>query len=339
MEYSIQEVARAAGTTSRTLRHYDSIGLVHPSRIGRNGYRHYDDRALVRLQRVLLLRQLGLGLDAIGEVLAAQDAQAGAGEHPAAAEARILSSHLELLTRERREIEARIGAVERTVAALRREAAGARAAAGARGADPQGVDSAGAGSVGAGSGSVGAGSPTSAGTDSDGPEMTIEEEGDLMSQNMFDGFDHTQYREEVEQRWGADAYAKSDRWWRGMSADEQRAWQERVARLSAEWTAAAERGEDTAGAVAQDLARRHVEWLRGIPQTPAWEETQGASASGSVRPRSQRASTIDGGLAGYVRGLGEMYVADERFAANYGGTEGATFVRDALAIYVDEHLG
>jgi hypothetical protein len=33
-----------------------------------------------------------------------------------------------------------------------------------------------------------------------------------------------------------------------------------------------------------------------------------------------------------------MYVADPRFAANYGGVEGATFVRDALAVYAERHL-
>ena len=90
MEITIQQLAKAAGTTSRTLRHYDSVGLVSPSRIGSNGYRYYDDRSLVRLQRVLLLRELGLGLDAIGTVLAAQDAGALAGEQPSDTEARVL---------------------------------------------------------------------------------------------------------------------------------------------------------------------------------------------------------------------------------------------------------
>ena len=41
MEASIQEVARAAGTTSRTLRHYDAIGLLPPTRVADNGYRWY----------------------------------------------------------------------------------------------------------------------------------------------------------------------------------------------------------------------------------------------------------------------------------------------------------
>jgi hypothetical protein len=33
-----------------------------------------------------------------------------------------------------------------------------------------------------------------------------------------------------------------------------------------------------------------------------------------------------------------MYVADDRFGADYGGPAGAAFVRDALAHYADEHL-
>jgi len=70
-DWSIQEIARLAGTTSRTLRHYDDIGLLPPSRIAANGYRHYDEQALVRLQRILLLRELGLGLPQIAQVLAA----------------------------------------------------------------------------------------------------------------------------------------------------------------------------------------------------------------------------------------------------------------------------
>ena len=61
MDWSIQEIAKIAGTTSRTLRHYDDIGLLKPTRTGHNGYRYYDAAALVQLQRILLLRQLGDG--------------------------------------------------------------------------------------------------------------------------------------------------------------------------------------------------------------------------------------------------------------------------------------
>src|SRR4030081_715511 len=78
MEWSIHDIARSAGTTSRTLRHYGQIGLLEPSRVGSNGYRYYDDNALVRLQRILLLRELGLGLPAIAELLDGQQDSAAA---------------------------------------------------------------------------------------------------------------------------------------------------------------------------------------------------------------------------------------------------------------------
>jgi DNA-binding transcriptional MerR regulator len=70
MTWSIAEVARMSGVTSRTLRHYDAIGLLPPARTGANGYRYYGQGELLRLQRILLLRELGLGLDEIGAVLA-----------------------------------------------------------------------------------------------------------------------------------------------------------------------------------------------------------------------------------------------------------------------------
>ena len=41
MEYSIQALAHLAGVTTRTLRWYDQIGLLKPSRVADNGYRYY----------------------------------------------------------------------------------------------------------------------------------------------------------------------------------------------------------------------------------------------------------------------------------------------------------
>ena len=143
-----------------------------------------------------------------------------------------------------------------------------------------------------------------------------------MAEKMFDGFDHTQYRDEVEERWGGDSYAAGDAWWRRMSPAGKDAWKLRSRQLGSDWTAAAESGIPADSAEAQELARRHVEWLTGIPGTPA-----SASVAGG-----------NGDVKGYVTGLGEMYVTDPRFAANYGGAAGASFVRDALRIYADRHL-
>ena len=33
-----------------------------------------------------------------------------------------------------------------------------------------------------------------------------------------------------------------------------------------------------------------------------------------------------------------MYVADARFMQNYGGEDGATFVRDAMRVYAERNL-
>ncbi|HWL78414.1 MerR family transcriptional regulator [Microbacterium sp.] len=255
-EWSIQQIAKLAGTTSRTLRHYDDIGLLAPSRIGGNGYRYYDERALVRLQRILLLRDLGLGLLQIKELL-----------ENVTAEVPALEAHLAWLRQEQNRLARQIASVESTIDAL-------------RGGEP------------------------------------------LMAENMFDGFDHTKYKDEVEERWGKKAYADSDRWWRGMSAEEKAAWQQKVSDLGRDWIAAAERGIAPESEEAQALAKRHVEWLSGIPGTPA------AAPGGDVKA--------------YVLGLGEMYVADPRFGANYatsaGGSAGAEFVRDALRVYAEANL-
>ncbi|MBG6084782.1 MerR family transcriptional regulator [Zhihengliuella flava] len=253
-EYPIAEVARLAGTTSRTLRHYDDVGLLPPSRVGHTGYRYYDDDALLRLQRILLLRQLGLPVRQIQDVLAAEGPATASSPRGRAASAAALRLHAAELRRQQERLQRQLAAVEHTL-------------------------------------------------------TTLEGGGELVAENMFDGFDHTQHKDEVTERWGAQAYQDSDRWWRSMGREEQAAWQETTRQLGADWAAAAAAGTDPASAAAQELAARHVAWLSGIPGTP------GAGGEPDT---------------GYILGLADMYVADPRFAANYGGAEGAEFVRAAL---------
>lgn len=69
MRYSIAELARVSGVSSRTLRHYHDIGLLPPAAVGGNGWRYYEQEQLLRLQQILLLRDLGLKLDTIAEIL------------------------------------------------------------------------------------------------------------------------------------------------------------------------------------------------------------------------------------------------------------------------------
>jgi DNA-binding transcriptional MerR regulator len=69
MAWSIAEVARMSGVTSRTLRHYDRIGLLAPAFVGGNGYRYYELEQLLRLQQILVLRELGVGLAEIATAI------------------------------------------------------------------------------------------------------------------------------------------------------------------------------------------------------------------------------------------------------------------------------
>src|SRR5258708_4493523 len=69
MAWSIAQVAKMSGVTSRALRHYDEIGLLPPAWIGANGYRYYEVEQLLALQQILVLRRLELSLDEIAEVL------------------------------------------------------------------------------------------------------------------------------------------------------------------------------------------------------------------------------------------------------------------------------
>lgn len=109
MSWSINEVARASGVTSRTLRHYHAVGLLEPAWTADGGRRYYEQEQLLRLQRILLLRELGLGLDAIGEVLAAQD---GAGAVD------VLRRHRAWLLAERDRLDRLVATVESTMTTL-----------------------------------------------------------------------------------------------------------------------------------------------------------------------------------------------------------------------------
>lgn len=248
-EWSIQEIARTAGTTSRTLRHYGDIGLLEPSRVAANGYRYYDTDSLLRLQRILLLRDLGLGLPAIAEVLDGERDSVSA-----------LRTHLSWLERERERIARQIASVRTTLEKV------------------------------------------------EGGEQ-------IMASEALDGFDHSQYKDEVIERWGKDAWESGNRWWRSKSdADKQAFGDEHVA-IAKGYGEALKAGESPSSDAVQALAQRHYDWI-----VAGWQ---------GKRPTAEQ----------FV-GLGEMYVADPRFAANYDqhAEGGAAFVRDAMQVYAARNL-
>ncbi|MGP9528763.1 MerR family transcriptional regulator [Glutamicibacter sp. AOP5-A2-18] len=107
----MQQLAERAGISGRTLRHYHQIGLLKPDRVGSNGYRYYGSLAVSRLQRILMLRQTGMSLGDIADVLDA----------PATTEVEVqaLTEHLEFLAREHDALNRRINAVEHTLSMRR----------------------------------------------------------------------------------------------------------------------------------------------------------------------------------------------------------------------------
>lgn len=248
-EWSIQDLAKSAGTTSRTLRHYGELGLLPPSRIGHNGYRYYDQESLVRLQRILLLRELGLSLPVIGEVLAGEKDTTAA-----------LHTHLELLHQQQDRLARQIASVRTT---LRKTEAG----------EP------------------------------------------LMADEVFDGFDHTQYKDEVIERWGKDAYDRSNNWWNGMSDAEKKQFMQTHLDIAADYGRAHAAGLPLDSDKVQAIVQRHYDWIQ-----LSW---------GDRRPTKEA----------FVN-LGEMYVADPRFAINYDkhGEGTAEYVRDAMKVYAEAQL-
>ena len=68
-DYTVSEVAAMAGVSVRTLHHYHEIGLLRPAHVGENGYRHYGREELLRLQQILIHRELGLLLAEIAAIL------------------------------------------------------------------------------------------------------------------------------------------------------------------------------------------------------------------------------------------------------------------------------
>ena len=69
------ELARMAGVSVRTLRHYHAIGLLPEPPRGDNGYRDYEPTHLLRLLRIRQLASLGFSLEQIGPMLQDLDAE------------------------------------------------------------------------------------------------------------------------------------------------------------------------------------------------------------------------------------------------------------------------
>lgn len=69
----IQELAQVSGVTAKTIRYYESIGLMPDPQRAENNYRRYTPEAIERLRFIASARSLGFNLTEIGEFLEARD--------------------------------------------------------------------------------------------------------------------------------------------------------------------------------------------------------------------------------------------------------------------------
>src|SRR6266542_427658 len=97
--WKVGQLAKRTGISVRTLHHYDRIGLLKPSHRTESEHRLYDRDDVVRLQQIVMLRQLGFALEEIGSTLQRGDA----------ALPRLIETHLQRL-REQIERQRRLAA-------------------------------------------------------------------------------------------------------------------------------------------------------------------------------------------------------------------------------------
>lgn len=103
--YLINELAKIASISTRTLRYYDQIGLLKPSHTAESGYRMYDENQVDQLQQILIYKRLGFDLKQIKSML--YDAHFD--------ETKALESHLTSLEQELKDIKTLINTVRKTI--------------------------------------------------------------------------------------------------------------------------------------------------------------------------------------------------------------------------------
>jgi DNA-binding transcriptional MerR regulator len=108
MRYTVKQLADVAEVSPRTLHYYDEIGLLKPSTLGVNGYRYYDQAALLRLQQILIYRELDFSLTDIQAIL----------DQPDFNLLRALKTHHTALVQRVKQLNTLIQTVDKTITSL-----------------------------------------------------------------------------------------------------------------------------------------------------------------------------------------------------------------------------
>lgn len=73
--YTTGEIAKLAGVTVRTVQYYDSRGILMPSDFSEGGRRLYTQEDLKKLKVICFLRDLGIPINSISEILTSENAE------------------------------------------------------------------------------------------------------------------------------------------------------------------------------------------------------------------------------------------------------------------------
>lgn len=111
MEYTVNQLAKLSGVSTRTLRYYHQIGLLAPVRTGANGYRIYGPAQVDLLQQILFFKELGFELDEIKKLVLDQDFD----------QQTALEGHLQALRLRAQRMEKLIATVEKTISTMKGE--------------------------------------------------------------------------------------------------------------------------------------------------------------------------------------------------------------------------
>jgi MerR family transcriptional regulator, thiopeptide resistance regulator len=189
-------VARLAGVSVRALHHYDSIGLLVPEIRTAAGYRVYTDADLLRLQQILIGRELGLSLEEIRRSL----------DDPGFDRRAALLDQRDRLRERMQQAEAMICAVDAALAGL-----------------------------------------------DDG-----QKEGEMKMEDLFQGFNPSQYEDEARRRWGkSEAFVESEKRTKRYTPDDWKALRAEQAAVYDDAYAALKAGKTPSDAAVMDIAERH----------------------------------------------------------------------------------
>ncbi|GAB2781175.1 Zn(2+)-responsive transcriptional regulator [Halomonas shantousis] len=108
----VSELARRAGVTAETVRHYTREGLLQPRRDPHNGYQLYDGTALNRLQFIQRARTLGFSVREISDILEHADH----GDSPCPMVRDLLAQRLPLIHARIQELQALANRMEQAMA-------------------------------------------------------------------------------------------------------------------------------------------------------------------------------------------------------------------------------